>query len=67
MNTSPYEHLKQHIGKKIEVLTYNNKKYEGVFKGVDTYSNIYLCQVLKDAPISKILINGVNVMMINFL
>lgn len=67
MCNSPYNYLKQNIGKKVEVFTFNNKKYEGVLKGVDIYANIYLCQVLKDVIIEKILINGVNVMMINFL
>lgn len=67
MLVSPYDYLKQYIDKNVEIFTFNNKKYEGVFKGIDIYANIYLHQIVADKIEEKVLINGVNVIMINFL
>lgn len=37
MVTCPQEYLQKHIGKYVEIQTYNNRKIEGILSGFDVY------------------------------
>lgn len=67
MDKSPYEYLKMHVGKQVEIHTYDKRIISGILKGTDVYVNVYLSQAKDEEEIGDMIVNGSNVMYFNLI
>lgn len=65
MVTCPQEYLQKHIGKYVEIQTYNNRKIEGILSGFDVYVNMYIKNAKDINYIGDVIINGSNIIFCN--